>query len=86
MYSYDDVERIKTNLEWIVHQSSAATQLPNRHDQKAIFKILELIQTYELLLDLIKDFGVSVIDAELAEGLSITETFIAKVKRSDSAM
>ncbi|WP_333901036.1 hypothetical protein [Enterobacter wuhouensis] len=86
MYSYDDVERIKTNLEWIVHQSSAVPQLPNRHDQKAIYKILELIQTYELLLDLIKDFGVSVIDAELAEGLSITETFIAKVKRSDSAM
>ncbi|PNF11088.1 hypothetical protein A6J71_13460 [Enterobacter cancerogenus] len=86
MYSYDDVERIKTNLEWIVHQSSSAPQLPNRHDQKAIYKLLELIQTYELLLDLIKQFGVSVIDAELAEGISVTETFITKVKRNDSAM
>jgi len=43
MYSYDDIESIKTNLEWIVHQSMASHKLLTPHDQNAIFNLLELI-------------------------------------------
>jgi len=38
------------------------------------------------LLDLINEFGSAVIDAEIAEGLSVTEKLIAKIKRSTHAM
>lgn len=86
MYSYDDIEKIKTNLEWIVHQTTASKHLPTSSDQKALFNLLELIQTYETLLDLINQFGTSVIDADITEGLSVTESLIAKVKRSSEAM
>jgi len=86
MYSYDDIEKIKTNLEWIVHQTTACQHLPTSSDQKALFNLLELIQTYETLLDLINQFGTSVIDADITEGLSVTESPIAKVKRSSEAM
>ena len=50
------------------------------------FDLLELIQTYEILLDLINEFGTDVIDMHIAEGLAITETLIAKVKNSAIAM
>lgn len=82
MYNYDDVEKIKANLEWIVHQASATPHLLTRHDQKVIFKLLELIQTYEALLELIGQYGIAVIDREVAEGLSVTEEFIIKIKRN----
>jgi len=86
MYSYDDVDNIKTNLEWIVHQTTASQMLPTRHDQKALFNLLELIQTYEAILELIDEHGISVIDEGIAEGLSITEKLIAKVKRPGDAI
>ena len=82
MYNYDDVEKIKANLEWIIHQASAPPHLLTRHDQKVIFKLLELIQTYEALLELISQNGIAVIDREVAEGLSLTEEFITKIKRN----
>ncbi|MEX4922283.1 hypothetical protein P0227_21150, partial [Enterobacter cloacae] len=53
MYSYHDVEAIKTNLEWIVNQATLNQASPTRADQKALFDLLELIQSYEILLDLI---------------------------------
>ncbi|MCS5451604.1 hypothetical protein ACJVQT_03425 [Enterobacter huaxiensis] len=86
MYSYDDIESIKTNLEWIVHQSMASHKLLTPHDQNAIFNLLELIQTYEALLESINTFGISVIDENIAEGLFITESLIAKVKRPRDAI
>ena len=86
MYSYHDVEAIKTNLEWIVNQATLNQASPTRVDQKALFDLLELIQSYEILLDLINEFGSAVIDAEIAEGLSVTEKLIAKIKRSTHAM
>ncbi|HBU6130178.1 hypothetical protein [Enterobacter sp. 168J2] len=86
MYSYHDVEAIKTNLEWIVNQAAFSHSSPSRADQKALIDLLELIQSYELLLDLINEFGTAVIDPQIAEGLAITETLIARVKNSAKAM
>ncbi len=86
MYSYNQVEAIKTNLEWIVNQAALIHSSPSRADQKALFDLLELIQSYELLLDLINEFGTTVIDMHIAEGLAVTETLIAKVKKSANAM
>lgn len=86
MYSYHDVENIKINLEWIVHQTTTSNHSPTNHDQKVIFSLLTLIQTYETLLQLIDQYGVSVIDTEIAEGLSVTEKFIVKVKRNAGSM
>ncbi|AMJ70948.1 hypothetical protein AW879_13900 [Enterobacter cloacae] len=86
MYSYHDVEAIKTNLEWIVNQAAFSHSSLSRADQKALIDLLELIQSYEILLDLINEFGVAVIDPQIAEGLSITETLIARVKNSAKAM
>lgn len=86
MYSYDDVDSIKTNLEWIVHQAATHHPLPTPHDQKATFNLLKLIQTYEALLELINEFGISVIDENIAEGLSVTENLIAKLKRPGDAI
>ena len=86
MYSYNQVEAIKTNLEWIVNHAALSHSSPSRADQKALFDLLELIQTYEILLDLINEFGTDVIDMHIAEGLAVTETLIAKVKNSATAM
>lgn len=86
MYSYHEVEVIKTNLEWIVNQIALSPSTPSRADQKALFDLLELIQSYEMLLDLIRDFGTDVIDTNIAEGLAITEKLIAKVKTNAHAM
>ncbi|MCM7771306.1 hypothetical protein M8S83_04210 [Enterobacter asburiae] len=86
MYSYYEVEAIKTNLEWIVNQAALSYPSPSREDQKALFDLLELIQSYEILLDLIHEFGTDVIDMHIAEGLAVTEKFIAKVKKSTHAM
>lgn len=86
MYSYNQVEAIKTNLEWIVNQAALSHSYPSRADQKALFDLLELIQSYEILLDLINEFGTAVIDMHIAEGLALTETLIAKVKKSARAM
>ncbi|WP_373467658.1 hypothetical protein [Enterobacter sichuanensis] len=81
MYSYNQVEAIKTNLEWIVNQATLNHASPSRTDQKALFDLLELIQSYEILLDLIREFGTDVIDMHIAEGLAVTEKLIAKVKK-----
>ncbi|MEH0885458.1 hypothetical protein [Enterobacter sp. UNJFSC 003] len=86
MYSYNKVQAIKTNLEWIVNQASVNDPFPSYADQKALMNLLELIQSYEILLDLIQEFGTKVIDPHIAEGLAVTETLIAKVKRSTHAM
>ncbi|WP_432226368.1 hypothetical protein [Enterobacter wuhouensis] len=86
MYSYQKVEAIKTNLEWIVNQTSVTHPCPSNADQKALFNLLELIQAYEILLDLINEFGTSVIDNDVAEGLSNTEKLITKIKSSAHAM
>ena len=86
MYSYHEVEAIKTNLEWIVNQAALSHSSPSRADQKALFDLLELIQSYEILLDLISEYGTDVIDTHIAEGLTVTEKFIAKVKNSAKAM
>lgn len=86
MYSYSHVEAIKTNLEWIVNQASLNHSSPSRTDQKALLDLLELIQSYEILLDLIHEFGTDVIDMHIAEGLAVTEKLIAKVKNSAKAM
>ncbi|MCT6662736.1 hypothetical protein N4Q52_01810 [Enterobacter mori] len=86
MYSYNQVEAIKTNLEWIVNQAALSHSSPSHADQKALFDLLERIQSYELLLDLINEFGTAVIDMHIAEGLAETETLIAKVKRPARAM
>jgi hypothetical protein len=86
MYSYDKVEAIKTNLEWIVNQTAVSRPSLSLTDQKALLTLLELIQSYEILLDLIKEFGISVIDAHVVEGLAITETLIARVKSRTHAM
>ena len=85
MYSYHEVEAIKTNLEWIVNQAALSHSSPSRADRKALLDLLELIQTYEILLDLITEFGTDVIDMHIAEGLAVTETLIAKVKNSAKA-
>jgi len=53
MYSYLDIEKIKANLEWIVNQSSANSEMPSVSDRKTIYSLLELIQTYDGLLELI---------------------------------
>lgn len=86
MYSYHEVEIIKTNLEWIVNQIALSHSTPSRADQKALFDLLELIQSYEMLLDLIRDFGTDEIDTHIAEGLALTEELIAKVKRNAHAV
>lgn len=86
MYSYYEVEAIKTNLEWIVNQAALGHPSPSRADQKALFDLLELIQSFEILLDLINKFGTAVIDTHIAECLAVTETLIAKVKKSAHAM
>ncbi|WP_346808380.1 hypothetical protein MX657_10430 [Enterobacter chuandaensis] len=86
MYSYHEVEAIKTNLEWIVNQAAFSHSSPSRADQKALLDLLELIQSYEILLDLINEFGTAVIDPNIAEGLAMTETLIARVKNSTNAM
>ncbi|MDY0416353.1 hypothetical protein PYW49_01530 [Enterobacter sp. 170198] len=86
MYNYNQVEAIKTNLEWIVNQAALNHPSPSRPDQKALFDLLELIQSYEILLDLIHEFGTDVIDMHIAEGLAVTEKLIAKVKNSANAM
>ena len=86
MYSYDEVEAIKTNLEWIVNQATVNQPSPSKADQKTLLSLLELIQAYELLLDLINEFGNTIIDKEVAEGLSTTEMFIAKIKSRTHAM
>jgi hypothetical protein len=59
---------------------------PLTRRSKALFDLLELIQTYEILLDLINEFGTDVIDMHIAEGLAVTERLIAKVKNSAIAM
>lgn len=86
MYSYHEVEAIKTNLEWIVNQTAFSHSSSSRADQKALLDLLELIQSYEILLDLINEFGTAVIDPHIAEGLAMTETLIARVKNSTNAM
>lgn len=86
MYNYDDVQKIKANLEWIVHQTSAQSHFRTEHDQLVISDLMELIQTYETILDLVSKFGVSVLNSEIIAGLSITEEFIAKAKRNEGAM
>ncbi|ASD58996.1 TPA: hypothetical protein O8U57_004022 [Enterobacter asburiae] len=86
MYSYNQVEAIKTNLEWIVNQAALRRASLSRSDQKALFDLLELIQSFEILLDLINEFGTDVIDTHIAEGLAVTEKLIAKVKNSAKAM
>ena len=86
MYSYSQVEAIKTILEWIVNHAALSHSSPSRADQKALFDLLELIQSYEILLDLISEYGTDVIDTHIAEGLAVTEKFIAKVKNSAIAM
>lgn len=86
MYNYDDVLKIKANLEWIVHQTSAQYHFRTEHDQLVISDLMELIQTYETILDLVSKFGASVLTSEIIAGLSITEEFIAKVKRNEGAM
>ena len=86
MYSYSQAEAIKTNLEWIVNQAALSHSSPSRADQKALFDLLELIQSYEILLDLISEYGTDVIDTHIAEGLAVTEKFIAKVKNSAKAV
>jgi hypothetical protein len=86
MYNYDDVQKIKANLEWIVHQTSAQSHFRTEHDQLVISDLMELIQTYETLLDLVSKFGASVLNSEIIAGLSITEEFIAKVKRNEGSM
>ena len=86
MYSYNQVEAIKTNLEWIVNQAALRRASLSRSDQKALFDLLELIQSFEILLDLINEFGTDVIDTHIAEGLAVTEKLIAKVKNSAKAI
>lgn len=86
MYSYSQVEAIKTNLEWIVNQTALSHPSPSHTDRKALFDLLELIQSYEILLDLINEFGTDVIDMHIAEGLAVTQTLIAKIKNSANAM
>lgn len=86
MYSYHEVEAIKTNLEWIVNQAALSHSSLSRADQKALIDLLELIQFYEILLDLINEFGTAVIEPHIAEGLAVTETLIARVKNSAKAM
>ncbi|HDS9357778.1 TPA: hypothetical protein ACXNPR_001256 [Enterobacter cancerogenus] len=86
MYSYEDIEAIKTNLEWIVNQATVSQHVPSGADKRTLLSLLELIQTYELLLDLINEFGISVIDNDVAEGLSFTEKFITKIKSKAHAM
>ena len=86
MYSYHEVEAIKTNLEWIVNQLTFKQSSPSGTDLKALFDLLELIQSYEILLDLISEYGTDVIDTHIAEGLAVTEKFIAKVKNSAKAV
>ncbi|HBM3022475.1 hypothetical protein [Klebsiella michiganensis] len=85
MYSYLDTEKIKANLEWIVNQSSAISEMPSVSDRKTIYSLLELIQTYDGLLELIAQYGITVVDKEIIEGLSLTERFIAKVKSNANA-
>ncbi|EKS6616156.1 hypothetical protein ACWY7G_001076 [Enterobacter hormaechei] len=86
MYNYDDVHKIKANLEWILHHASARSHLRTEHDQLVISDLMELIQTYETLMDLVSKFGASALNSEIIAGLSITEEFIAKVKRNEGAM
>ena len=86
MYNYSQVEAIKTNLEWIVNQAALSHSSPSRAAQKALFDLLELIKSYEILLDLISEYGTDVIDTHIAEGLAVTEKFIAKVKNSAKAV
>lgn len=86
MYSYREVEVIKTNLEWIVNQAAVSHSSLSRADQKALIDLLELIQFYEILLDLINEFGTAVIEPHIAEGLAVTETLIARLKNSAKAM
>ncbi|MGM8709615.1 hypothetical protein ACS6IM_14585 [Enterobacter hormaechei subsp. steigerwaltii] len=82
MYCYQDIEKIKASLEWIVNQASTYDHLPTRQDQRVIDSLLELIQTYDLLLALILEHGDSVIDRDMTRGLAATEMFIAKAKRN----
>ena len=82
MYSYREVEVIKTNLEWIVNQAAVSHSSLSRADQKALIDLL----FYEILLDLINEFGTAVIEPHIAEGLAVTETLIARVKNSAKAM
>ena len=86
MYSYQDIERIKASLEWIVNQATTCEHLPTRQDQGVIDSLLELIQSYDLLQVLILEHGASVIDYDITRGLAATEMFIAKAKRNTGTM
>ncbi|POT23906.1 hypothetical protein C3433_26675 [Citrobacter freundii] len=86
MYSYNDVEKIKCDLEWIVNHATTGHRLPTPHDQKVIQNLRQLIQTCEELLESITEFGVSVIDTNMTEALSLTEKFIARFKWGMGAM
>ena len=85
MYSYNDIEIIKANLEWIVNQTTANSRSPSVSDRKTLNGLQELIQSYEGLLELIIQYGIAVVDKEIIEGLSLTEKFIAKVKSNAHA-
>lgn len=86
MYSYNDVEIIKCNLEWIVNHAITGQRLPAPRDQKVIQNLRQLIQIYEGLMESIAEFGVSVIDTNMTEALSLTEKFIARFKWGMEAM
>ena len=85
MYSYNDIEIIKANLECIVNQTTANSRSPSVSDRKMLNSLQELIQSYEGLLELIIQYGIAVVDKEIIEGLSLTEKFIAKVKSNAHA-
>lgn len=86
MYSYNDVVKIKCNLEWIVSHATTGHRLPTPVDQKAIQNLRQLIKTYEGLLESIAEYGIAVIDTNIAEGLSLTEKLIYKIKLNMEAM
>lgn len=86
MYSYNDVLKIKSSLEWIVNQATSSHHLPDSRDQNAIQNLQKLIYTYEGLLESISEYGIAVIDTNIEEGLSLTEKLIYKIKISMEAM
>jgi hypothetical protein len=84
MYSYGQVEAIKTNLEWIVNQAALSHASPHAPIKKRSLTCWNSSSLTKYCW--ISEYGTDVIDTHIAEGLAVTEKFIAKVKNSAKAV
>ncbi|HAV1790299.1 TPA: hypothetical protein JG904_004382 [Enterobacter hormaechei subsp. xiangfangensis] len=78
MYNYNDTERIRNRLELLVQDKMRHGTALNAADRSVVRELHELVQTYSDLLALIRHLGLSVVDADVSQGLRITEALLRK--------